>query len=744
MGRSDKSGRSAAASRLVFLFLVATWFPAAAAQVQPACGAKLNTDVTLRQDLDCDSDGLEIAADGVTLNCNGHEIRGGGPGSVGIRVTARTEINIRDCVIRGFPISIRATDSSLLRLFGNTLESATPGAALSARGCPSLRAEHNRFAANGFHVSIRESPDALFRDNHFDSSIRPGPGVVALTASPHGRLFENFSKNGATIALLHGSDDGIVTDNDLGARGGVEVVFSSRCQISDNRIGSQTRSSSGIGVRLLTATECEVSENTLEGLSYGILLSGNEEQLPGGDRIFRGADRNWIIGNRIRRTGFGIVVSSGSENTITQNEIDNTSLGILLQAFPESRGVGVRHATDRNRVEGNSVSHAEFAIFTIEAWENEIEGNTFARSWLGGQEIRQTGMQGLPNRYQGNVFRNNHLFGFLAWGTSPEMLANNFLSNGDHRPIPADLEPFVTILGGLRGGLVVLPYAGTIETLDDGDPVNDRLAGPRLGAPDQENRFRANADVDIYLLDTRPQNEDTLAEDNRFFGTGTTVPVRQDWFGLIRVEDERGDPVEGADIDVHDATGRRVGQFRSGMDGTAPEVADPARPQGLSASEPGGPFPTWARFTEYEVDRRGERHETTPHTIFVHAPEGNGRARHSWDQVANDPDGSQSEDGRYQVALVRLGTGCASLGDLRSALANMEVAPGLRQSLLSRVAAAERAWSRGPASGGPLCALLGGLATSPAAGIEPLDVAVLAACVRDVVRTEELLLQCDN
>ena len=40
-------------------------------------------------------------------------------------------------------------------------------------------------------------------------------------------------------------------------------------------------------------------------------------------------------------------------------------------------------------------------------------------------------------------------------------------------PIPVDLEAFVTILGGLRGGIAVLPYAGTSETLDDGDPRND-------------------------------------------------------------------------------------------------------------------------------------------------------------------------------------------------------------------------------------------------------------------------------
>jgi hypothetical protein len=61
----------------------------------------------------------------------------------------------------------------------------------------------------------------------------------------------------------------------------------------------------------------------------------------------------------------------------------------------------------------------------------------------------------------------------------------------------------------------------------------------------------------------------------------------------------------------------------------------------------------WPRFTEYVVDSKGRRRAATPQRIAAELDGAHGRARYTWDGVANDPDGFRIEGGRYQIARVR-------------------------------------------------------------------------------------------
>ncbi|MEV6985771.1 right-handed parallel beta-helix repeat-containing protein [Sphaerisporangium sp. NPDC051017] len=73
------------------------------------CGLVLLTSATLTEDLTCSGDGLIIGADNVTINLNGHTIRGDGSGAgiqAGDHQVPRTGITVRNGRIEGFFQSI--------------------------------------------------------------------------------------------------------------------------------------------------------------------------------------------------------------------------------------------------------------------------------------------------------------------------------------------------------------------------------------------------------------------------------------------------------------------------------------------------------------------------------------------------------------------------------------------------------------------------------------------------------------
>jgi hypothetical protein len=240
------------------------------------------------------------------------------------------------------------------------------------------------------------------------------------------------------------------------------------------------------------------------------------------------------------------------------------------------------------------------------------------------------------------------VFGMVAYGSSPLVATNVFTGNGvEGAPLPEELTVLLNPVGAVRGGLALLPFAGwEASGFDDGDPLNDLLATPRIGGPGIENEFRGNGAVDVYALDTRPHSWETVEHDNHYLEGGAGLRLQQDWLGLIRVEDEEGLPVTGAAVSVADSTGLLVAAFPSGEAGFAAAGADPDRPMRLA-----GP---WTRFTEYVVSRSGKRAPRTPHRVAASAEGRTGRTCYSWDGLDNDPAGSYILNARYQTVVVRL------------------------------------------------------------------------------------------
>ncbi len=84
------------------------------------CDTVLTGDTLLTRDIGpCFGDGLNVAADDVTLDCEGHALIGAGiAGSVGVRIAGAAGVTVRNCRVGGFDDAFRVESG-----FGNRLAS---------------------------------------------------------------------------------------------------------------------------------------------------------------------------------------------------------------------------------------------------------------------------------------------------------------------------------------------------------------------------------------------------------------------------------------------------------------------------------------------------------------------------------------------------------------------------------------------------------------------------------------------
>jgi len=136
---------------------------------QVICGGMLRQDAFLSADLNCEGDGLRLAADGITLDCGGHAIQGEAqPDSAGIRLAGVRGATIRNCRISGFRTQIQAEDSPDLAILGDHLSAGRQARGLTARRCARLLMTSSRVDESLLAVYLDSSPDAALIGNEFE------------------------------------------------------------------------------------------------------------------------------------------------------------------------------------------------------------------------------------------------------------------------------------------------------------------------------------------------------------------------------------------------------------------------------------------------------------------------------------------------------------------------------------------------------------------------------------------------
>jgi len=251
---------------------------------QVSCGDTITADTTLQQDLvNCPNRGIEIGADGVTLDLNGHLVDGDGtpvadcnvprgPCDVGLFNDSHDGVTVMHGSVREFASGV---------LFGTATGRARNNRVLG------VSATRNQFTGIGFFSQVR----GLVRNSSGNGSLgREGEGL-GLADSNHVRIVNNSFRHNAHL--------------------GIAALF----ETGHNLIKGNLFSRNG---------------------DEGILMEGDHFQVTGNrfirDDITLGAgNRNVISENHISRPHDGIRVEDGHDNLVAHNVVlDARHVGITL------------------------------------------------------------------------------------------------------------------------------------------------------------------------------------------------------------------------------------------------------------------------------------------------------------------------------------------------------------------------------------------------------------------------------
>ena len=241
--------------------MVLVFMPSASAG-HVSCGQTITTNTVLDSDLNCPGDGLIIGASGITLDCDGHTIRGPSfYSNIGISIFNKRDVEIKNCNVEYF-------------FYG---------------------------------MDISSSEDSLMKNNTVSHTH---VGLYIPFSTNNTLIRNNASSNNAIGIRLHGSRDHKLIGNTANSNGafGIFVYGGYNHSLVGNTANSNAR-----GIQLEFADDNVIDGNTMEfNTLEGILLSYS-------------ADGNTIKNNFITdnlEKGISISVNSNS-NLIYNNYFDN-------------------------------------------------------------------------------------------------------------------------------------------------------------------------------------------------------------------------------------------------------------------------------------------------------------------------------------------------------------------------------------------------------------------------------------
>jgi hypothetical protein len=194
----------------------------------PDCGATLTRSVKLHEDVGpCVGDAWTVGADDITIDCDGHTLRGNGVG-YGIRVTGRSSVRIRDCKVLDFGIAVALDDvrGAVVqdsRFVGNLELSGVSGVTLARN-----RVRGSVYVFGTYTLTIAESRitpgfdnDAIATLNSFGLRIRDNrvAGGLAMRDISGARVDDNVLDGGFVLVsggIGHRLEDNEVRDTPRG------------------------------------------------------------------------------------------------------------------------------------------------------------------------------------------------------------------------------------------------------------------------------------------------------------------------------------------------------------------------------------------------------------------------------------------------------------------------------------------------------------------------------------------------
>jgi len=341
----------------IFVFNVSSFTSYQAAEIGVDSCQNITNSSTLVADVTAAGTCFNITADDVVLDCGGFRVSygdGGGLG-VGLDVTGRNNITIKECNIRdtnsgganGFGISLSATNNSLL--INNSIQT---NGTINSFGI--------RITANAYNNTITNNTIKT-QGSNFNNGIDLS-NVVSGTTILGNTIQTNGSSQNRGISLTTDAGNTVITNNTINTNGtgslnqGIRVSDGSGINISGNIIQTDgVSSNTGISLALSsnnTLTNNSISVDGTSNLNKGLTLSTVVRSTISGNIIqTNGTSDNQgiflqnivfnitLTNNTIKTDGTGADnYGMFLDSTITGNNFS----GNIIQTNGSSRNIGLR------------------------------------------------------------------------------------------------------------------------------------------------------------------------------------------------------------------------------------------------------------------------------------------------------------------------------------------------------------------------------------------------------------------
>ena len=354
-------------------------------------------------------DAIRLTADGITLA--GFNATTYGWGTTVIKVTSNNNSLLNNtCFNRGFDenlwdYSIDLTNSSNNSLSNNNCT------------CISLQNSNNNHISNNTcsnnrrgGIRIRYSNNnklignALVESGLFiwGDSVSNYTQEIDTSNTVNGKpVYYRKDASGGRIAddagqviLVNCTNVTVENQNINNASVGINIAFS-HCITIRNNTCSYNRAG---GISLMNSSNCSISDN----------ICSNNNYVYGGEGIYlRYSSNNSISRNICSNNGAGISLWPSDTNTISNNTCSNNHrLYIWLMDGAYWYGSGIEGSGLNNRIYNNTCSNNDRGIYLEDSSNNSISSNTVCNNSWHGIDLRGSS----KNTITGNTFVNDSLF----------------------------------------------------------------------------------------------------------------------------------------------------------------------------------------------------------------------------------------------------------------------------------------------------------------------------------------------
>jgi parallel beta-helix repeat protein len=404
---------------------------------------------------------IEIDANNVTLDCNGHQIKNeywiSGPILThGIYAYQKRGVKIKNCNVAGFDYSLFLSYSSENEVLKNNISKSHGGGILiqfsnsnqifENKVSDSLRQgmmivfsnnnqlKGNRLENNGYNFGIVNTKiEGYVQDIDTSNTINgkpiyylvgqenttieaaDNPGYIGIINSKNIEI-KNVSllEPNYQQVLFINSQDSKIEESQIqnGVVAGIQILFSSNIEILKNKI-------SNCYYAIYASTIIGAEGKTLENG----LISENELTENGGGIGFINAFGNKILKNKISKNNPGIYFTNSSNNVISENTISENEYGAINLILSSD-----------NTLKGNNILNNGEGILLSGSSNNIIFENSISKQkgqWGRGIYLSGTYTQeGLVKSENNKIYHNNFIQNKVNAKVESDYASGNFFDNG--------------------------------------------------------------------------------------------------------------------------------------------------------------------------------------------------------------------------------------------------------------------------------------------------------------------------